>query len=81
MAPGLLVCRLLECYPIIVNLISKGPDVHGISSDVPDGCTVDQAAYVVRHGSRYPDPGAYSGWVALYQKVILFHRGLMITGH
>lgn len=38
-------------------------------SDVPEGCTVDQAAYVVRRGSRYPDPGAYSGWVALCQKV------------
>lgn len=47
----------------------EGPNVNNVSSDVPTGCTVEQAAYVVRHGSRYPDPGAYSGWVALYQKV------------
>jgi acid phosphatase len=40
-----------------------GPNVHGISADVPEGCTVDQAAYVSRHGSRYPDTGAYNGWV------------------
>ncbi|CAH0040175.1 unnamed protein product [Clonostachys rhizophaga] len=44
---------------------SAGPNVFGISSDVPDNCYVDQAAYVSRHGSRYPDSGAYSGWVKM----------------
>jgi hypothetical protein len=29
-----------------------GPNLFGISTDVPEGCTVQQAAYVVRHGSR-----------------------------
>lgn len=29
-----------------------GPNVNGISITVPDKCTVQQAAYVVRHGSR-----------------------------
>lgn len=29
-----------------------GPNVYGISNEVPDSCTVKQAAYVVRHGSR-----------------------------
>jgi hypothetical protein len=36
---------------------------------VLDNCLVDQVAYVVRHGSRYPDSGAYAQWVTLYQKV------------
>ncbi|KAL4797970.1 histidine phosphatase superfamily [Aspergillus venezuelensis] len=44
-----------------------GPNVNKISSDVPDGCSVDQAVYVVRHGSRYPDPGAYEEWQALHE--------------
>lgn len=29
-----------------------GPNVNGVENDVPDKCTVQQAAYVVRHGSR-----------------------------
>lgn len=29
-----------------------GPNVNGVENDVPDQCTVQQAAYVVRHGSR-----------------------------
>ncbi|KAF2963950.1 hypothetical protein GQX73_g9612 [Xylaria multiplex] len=39
-----------------------------LSRDAPTGCAVDQAVYVARHGSRYPDPGAYDGWVALHDK-------------
>ncbi|KAH8909067.1 histidine acid phosphatase [Coniochaeta sp. PMI_546] len=42
-----------------------GPNVYNISPDVPEGCVVDQAAYILRHGSRYPDNGAYQGWVAM----------------
>ncbi|KAI1336217.1 histidine acid phosphatase [Xylariaceae sp. FL0016] len=45
-----------------------GPNVYGISTNVPDNCVVDQAAYVSRHGSRYPDSGAYSGWVDMYER-------------
>jgi hypothetical protein len=36
---------------------------------VPDNCYVEQAVYAVRHGSRYPDSGAYNGWVAMQQRV------------
>lgn len=46
-----------------------GPDVNGVDNSVPDDCTVEQAAYVSRHGSRYPDTGAYAQWTALYDKV------------
>ncbi|KAL5338282.1 histidine phosphatase superfamily [Aspergillus crustosus] len=46
-----------------------GPKVNKISSDVPEGCSVDQAVYVVRHGSRYPDPGAYAEWQALHEAI------------
>ncbi|KAI8631763.1 histidine acid phosphatase [Xylariaceae sp. FL1651] len=45
-----------------------GPDVYGISSDVPENCYVDRAAYMTRHGSRYPDAGAYAGWVAMQKR-------------
>ncbi|KAL3454362.1 histidine phosphatase superfamily [Aspergillus insuetus] len=48
-----------------------GPNVNKISSDVPEGCSVDQAVYVVRHGSRYPDPGAYAEWQALHEAIQL----------
>ncbi|KAF4120608.1 multiple inositol-polyphosphate phosphatase / 2,3-bisphosphoglycerate 3-phosphatase [Geosmithia morbida] len=46
-----------------------GPNVFGIPNEVPVGCTVDQAVYIVRHGSRYPDPGAYAEWVDLHEKL------------
>ncbi|KAM7217932.1 histidine acid phosphatase [Rhypophila decipiens] len=46
-----------------------GPGVNGISSDIPDNCHVDQVATVSRHGSRYPDQGAYNGWVELQEKL------------
>jgi hypothetical protein len=69
-----LVCRYLlltvgNVCSVAAILTRVGPNIHGISSDVPEGCTVEQAAYVVRHGSRYPDGGAYQEWVALYNKV------------
>lgn len=56
-------------------LTPEGPNVFDISSETPEGCTVDQAVYISRHGSRYPDPGAYNGWLELYDKV----RSLMPT--
>ncbi|KAK9465562.1 histidine phosphatase superfamily [Lipomyces arxii] len=40
----------------------QGPNVFDISNDVPENCYVEQAAYMSRHGSRYPDQGAYNGW-------------------
>ena len=46
-----------------------GPNVFNIDPEPPVGCVVDQVAFVSRHGSRYPDPGAYDGWVALSAKV------------
>ncbi|KAI0471113.1 histidine acid phosphatase [Xylariaceae sp. FL0804] len=46
----------------------SGPELFGISSDVPENCYIDQAAYVSRHGSRYPDSGAYSGWVSMQER-------------
>lgn len=59
----------------LAHLGGNGPytvtpdDYTGISSEVPDNCYVDQAAYVLRHGSRYPDPGAHGGWVEMARKV------------
>jgi hypothetical protein len=36
---------------------------------VPTGCKVDLAAFFSRHGSRYPDVGAYNGWLDLYKRL------------
>ncbi|KAH6663568.1 acid phosphatase PHO1 [Plectosphaerella plurivora] len=47
---------------------TAAPDVNDISSDIPDNCYVDQAAYVLRHGSRFPDTGAHSGWVEMARR-------------
>lgn len=47
----------------------SAPAQYGVSADLPSGCTVDQAAYLLRHGSRYPSNGAYNGWVSLYNKL------------
>ncbi|KAF2677199.1 phosphoglycerate mutase-like protein [Lentithecium fluviatile CBS 122367] len=46
-----------------------GPDITGISSDVPAGCKVDLFASFSRHGSRYPDTGAYKEWTDLYYRI------------
>lgn len=46
-----------------------GPEVTGISSDIPSDCHVDLAAFFSRHGSRYPDPGAYAEWTSLHERL------------
>ena len=48
---------------------AAGPNVNGVENKIPEGCSVDQVFYIARHGSRYPDNGAYNEWVALYNKV------------
>ncbi|KAG5972065.1 hypothetical protein E4U55_000942 [Claviceps digitariae] len=47
----------------------EGPNFHAIPLTLDEGCEVDQAAYVLRHGSRYPDQGAYSGWLDMIDRV------------
>lgn len=49
--------------------INLGPNVNSIDYEVPDGCFVDTAAFVSRHGSRYPDASAYYQWTNLSAKV------------
>ncbi|KAJ6502198.1 phosphoglycerate mutase-like protein [Mycena sanguinolenta] len=44
------------------------PSQDGIPDETPTGCVVDQAAYIVRHGSRYPEPGSFTGWQQLFAK-------------
>ncbi|KAG9232766.1 histidine phosphatase superfamily [Amylocarpus encephaloides] len=50
-------------------MVDPGPNVNGVGKEVPEGCGVENVAYVVRHGSRYPDRGAYGEWTALYSKI------------
>ncbi|KAF8056540.1 phosphoglycerate mutase-like protein [Lyophyllum atratum] len=44
------------------------PSQFGIPVATPANCQVDQAAYIVRHGSRYPEPGSFVGWQNLFAK-------------
>ncbi|GJE97574.1 phosphoglycerate mutase-like protein [Phanerochaete sordida] len=44
------------------------PHEDNLPQGTPDGCVVDQAAYIVRHGSRYPEPGSFTGWQMLFEK-------------
>ncbi|TGO57248.1 hypothetical protein BOTNAR_0205g00140 [Botryotinia narcissicola] len=53
----------------LTSLGANRPNVHGISNHVPENCYVDQVAYNVRHGSRYPDSGAYAQWTSLYAEI------------
>ncbi|KAF8878044.1 histidine phosphatase superfamily [Mucidula mucida] len=45
------------------------PSQFGIDVGTPENCVVDQAAYILRHGSRFPEPGSLSGWQTLYTKI------------
>ncbi|KAF8910892.1 phosphoglycerate mutase-like protein [Mucidula mucida] len=45
------------------------PSQFGIDVETPENCVVDQAAYILRHGSRFPEPGSLSGWQTLYTKI------------
>lgn len=54
--------------------------MNNIANVVPDDCYVDQVAYVVRHGSRFPDSGAYKEWTTLYSKVRDPHYGRKLPG-
>ncbi|KAF7311381.1 Phosphoglycerate mutase-like protein [Mycena kentingensis (nom. inval.)] len=45
------------------------PTQDGIPHDMPAGCIVDQAAYILRHGARYPEPGSFAGWQNLFAKL------------
>ncbi|KAL0956701.1 hypothetical protein HGRIS_002824 [Hohenbuehelia grisea] len=40
----------------------------GLPVETPSGCKIDQAAFIVRHGSRYPEPGSFQGWLNLFSK-------------
>ncbi|KAK1236252.1 hypothetical protein PQX77_000514, partial [Marasmius sp. AFHP31] len=44
------------------------PSQSGIPVATPHGCVVDQVAYILRHGSRYPEPGSFTGWKNLFSK-------------
>ncbi|KAK1220608.1 hypothetical protein PQX77_016557 [Marasmius sp. AFHP31] len=44
------------------------PSQSAIPVATPHGCVVDQVAYILRHGSRYPEPGSFTGWKNLFSK-------------
>ncbi|KAI0067654.1 phosphoglycerate mutase-like protein [Artomyces pyxidatus] len=45
------------------------PSQFGLPVGTPAGCIVDQAAYIVRHGARYPTSGSFAGWQNLFLKI------------
>ncbi|KAI0674221.1 phosphoglycerate mutase-like protein [Trametes maxima] len=45
------------------------PSQFGVDPTTPAQCTVERAAYIVRHGSRFPEPGSFAGWQALHAKL------------
>ncbi|KAF5380005.1 hypothetical protein D9615_006257 [Tricholomella constricta] len=44
------------------------PFQFGIPTATPTNCVIDQAAYILRHGSRYPEPGSFARWRNLFGK-------------
>ncbi|KAI2794769.1 hypothetical protein POX_a01370 [Penicillium oxalicum] len=62
-------------YSVANSPYFPGPNVNGVDNEVPKKCTVQQAAYVVRHGSRFPDTGSYNAWVALKDKIQIAVNG------
>jgi acid phosphatase len=61
----------VPCYSHLSPTCSQlaGPQVTGISPDVPAGCKVELSAFFSRHGSRYPDTGAYNGWLDIHKRI------------
>ncbi|KAJ5895582.1 phosphoglycerate mutase-like protein [Penicillium taxi] len=58
-----------------------GPNANDIENTVPDKCNVQQAAYIVRHGSRFPDTGSYNSWVAIQEKIQASKESKGFTAH
>jgi acid phosphatase len=46
-----------------------GPEITSIPSSTPANCKVDLVASFSRHGSRYPDQGAYNQWTDLSSRI------------
>ncbi|KAF8994096.1 multiple inositol polyphosphate phosphatase [Cyathus striatus] len=68
--------RSKDKFEVLQHLGANGPwfpgsDVFNLGgpNELPEGCEVDRAVYISRHGSRYPDPGAWSEWNTLYDKI------------
>ncbi|KAL0578349.1 hypothetical protein V5O48_003664 [Marasmius crinis-equi] len=46
----------------------NAPSQSDVPVEIPDGCVVDQAAYIARHGSRYPLSDVFTNWNNLFSK-------------
>lgn len=62
-----------EQYNVIKFLGGSAPYIQhpgfGISPDIPDQCTVEQAHLMLRHGERYPSKAAGKGYEAIMAKI------------
>lgn len=64
---------LIEQYSILNFLGGSAPYLQrhgsGISTDIPDQCTLEQVQLLSRHGERYPGLAVGIGYEAIYKKV------------
>lgn len=63
----------VESYNVVRFLAGSGPYVqhpgYGISTDIPDQCTLEQVHLLSRHGERYPSKGTGKKLEAIMNKV------------
>lgn len=62
----------VEQYNIVRFLGGAGPYIqnpgHGISTDIPDQCTIEQVQLILRHGERFPSSNAGKQYEHIMQK-------------
>lgn len=63
----------VEQYNIIYKLSGSAPYIQhpgfGISTDIPAGCTIEQAHVISRHGERFPTKGSGQAFRLVYDKL------------
>lgn len=69
-----------EQYNIVKHLYGNGPYIqhpgYGISTDLPDGCTLEQVQVYMRHGERYPGLSDGKKHKALVDKLQSYNSSL-----
>nr|2GFI_A Chain A, phytase [Debaryomyces castellii]2GFI_B Chain B, phytase [Debaryomyces castellii] len=67
----------VEQYNIIRFLGGAAPYIQnkgfGISTDIPDQCTLEQVQLFSRHGERYPSTGSGKKYKAVYEKLMSYN--------
>lgn len=68
----------VESYNVVRFLGGSGPYVqhpgYGISTDIPDQCTLEQVHLLSRHGERYPAQDAGAGFEKIWEKLQAYNN-------